>query len=412
MNCAGSVAAEAVEPDEGSMWAAEGTVAHKVLEHCLRFGLDAHDFYGRKYVIRETDDDGNQKPNTKEFEITVDDEMVEFLQPVIDDILDTPGEHFYENRVSLDLWLPGQFGTLDVGILQPDRNRIIIRDLKYGRGLPVRAEDNAQLKIYAAGFWRYYAKAKWPKGKKPDFLIIIDQPRNEGGGGEWLISYDDLMDWMEDVAEAGARTYDENAPRTPGAKQCGYCKAAQHGHCRAYDKWNLKQIGAKFDHFQKGAKPPSLPEKMDPDVRARILDLAPTIKQWLARLHADAINDALAGRPCGGKKAIAGRAGIRAWANEEAALEFLDKHVPEDKSIYQPRKLLSPAGAEKVLGRKLLIEEPQRKSKSRALRPPLIVGELITQPPGKPTLVPESDPRPKIAAYKERFDEFSDDDGD
>src|SRR5690606_7597484 len=156
-------------------------------------------------------------------------------------------------------------GTLDVGIIQVKLNRIIIRDLKYGKGLPVRAEENAQLRIYAAGFYWYFARKFFPKGAKPDFIIIIDQPRNEGGGGEWKVSDDDLMDWMEEAAEAGEKTYDANAKRTPGDKQCGYCKAAQNGHCRAYDAWNLAKFGAKFDDFQNKKKKVELPELKEMD---------------------------------------------------------------------------------------------------------------------------------------------------
>lgn len=397
MRCAGSIAAEAEYPDDETEWAAEGTVAHKILELCLKLGFDAADFHGTKH-------------RQGEFTITVDDEMVEFLQPIIDEILDTPGEHFYENRVPLDLWLPDQFGTLDVGIMQISKNLIIIRDLKYGSGVPVRAEDNAQLRIYAAGFWRYYAKKFWPKDKKPDFLIIIDQPRNEAGGGQWRISYDELMDWMEDVAEAGERTYDKNAKRTPGAKQCAFCKARKD--CRAFAEWNTEQWGSKFDAYQGRAKterelpkPPD-PLSLTPEERANIIRHAPVIKAWLNALHLVHVNQFIAGRGGGGLKAVEGRMGIRKWKDPKKAAEFLDETLPPDSSIYKPRELLSPAGAEKIIGRKLVIEPPSTKRAPK--RPPIVVGDLIEQPHGKPVLVPDSDPRPPLKRYSENFSEFDD----
>lgn len=399
MRCAGSVAAELEYGDDETEWAAEGTVAHKILELCLKLGFDAADFYGTKH-------------RQGEFTITVDDEMIEFLQPIIDEILDTPGEHFYENRVPLDLWLPGQFGTLDVGIMQIARNTIIIRDLKYGTGVPVRAEDNAQLRIYAAGFWRYYAKKFWPKDKKPKFVIIIDQPRNEAGGGRWEISYDELMDWMEDVAEAGERTYEKNAKRTPGAKQCAYCKARKD--CKAFAAWNTEQWGARFEDYQGGEKKerdlPKLPDAMSltAEERANIIRHAPVIKAWLNGLHLTHVNQYIAGKGGGGLKAVEGRHGIRKWKDPKAAERWLDETLPAHSEIYKPRELISPAGAEKVLGRKLAIEPPDPKRKLK--RPPIVVGSLIEQPAGKPVLVPESDPRPPLKRYSESFSEFDDED--
>lgn len=384
MRCAGSVAAEALEPNDENIWSAEGTVAHKVFEMCLTYGFEVSDFLGRVF-------------KQGEFFITCDDAMVEFLQPIIDEILDTPGRHFYENRVKLDRWLPDQFGTLDVGILQIKRGWIIIRDLKYGKGLPVRAERNYQLMIYAGGFWDDYAKKYWPEdAPDPKFKIIIDQPRNEGGGGEFEISYDDLMTFMKEVKKKGALTYDEDAPRTPGDKQCGYCKAAQNGHCRDYDKWNVAKWGAKFTDYQRGImRNPPKPEKMDPETRALILDQAPALRQWLNRLHADHINDCLANGVVGGKKAVVGRKGNRQWKDKKAAEDWLDRTLPEHVDLYKPREIISPATAQKYLG----------KGGKEKLKP------HVEQSDGKPVLVPADDPREAIEAYQERFTEFDEEEG-
>jgi len=384
MLCAGSVAAEAREPDEDSKWAAEGSVAHKVFELCLKYGLEPYDFLGQTMYHGE-------------FKFVIGDEMVEALIPIIDEIRDTPGRHFYENRVTLDRWLPGQFGTLDVGIINIKRALITIRDLKYGAGLPVRAEGNRQLRIYAGGFWDQYAKKIWPKdAPDPLFRIVIDQPRNEGGGGEMYCTYDELMDFMDEVREKGAMTYDADAPRTPGDKQCGYCKAAQNGHCREYDEWNLNKARLKLQQFMgKTHKPPELPplESLDPEHRARIIDMAPALTQWLKRLKAAHVNDCLAGKDGGGKKVIEGRLGRREWADEEAAEAWLEDTLPEHVEIYQPRKLISPATVEKTLG----------KGAKEKLKP------HVVQAPGKPVLVPINDPRKAMTNSRERFTEYDDD---
>lgn len=386
MRCAGSIEAERQEPDDDNEWSAQGTVAHMLFERCLALGFEMTDFVGREFVEGK-------------FTIKCDDEMVEYLQPIIDEILDTPGQHFYENKVNLSRWMPKQFGTLDVGILQIKRGWIIIRDLKYGRGLPVRAEDNYQLMIYAAGFWDDYAKALWPKNApRPRFKIIIDQPRNDAGGGVWEISYDDLMDFMADVEAAAVKTYDKDAKRTPGDKQCGYCKAAQNQHCEEWDAFNLAKFQSKFADYRKGKPDVTLPDplKMDPDIRARILDQVPALNQWIKRLHADAINDCLAGRPAGGKKAVLGaRRGKRKWRDVEAAEAWLDKNLPDQVDLYD-RTLITPTKAQKYLG----------KGGKEKLKP------HCEQADPKPILVPMTDPRPAIEAYTERFTDYSDEEED
>lgn len=383
MACPGSVEAEKNEPNEDSEWSAQGTVAHKVMERCLKYGFEPSDYLDQVFTQGK-------------FKIKCDDEMVEFLEPIIDEIRDTGGYHYYETKVDLDKWLPGQFGTLDVAIGLPKKNLIIIRDLKYGKGLAVRAEGNVQLRIYAAGIWDMVFSKLWLKlgiRERPNFLIIIDQPRNEAGGGEWPISYSELMQFMVDVKRAGARTYGKNAERIPGDKQCGYCKAAQNRHCREYDEWNLSKWGAKFDKYQKGqtVDPPE-PDTMSATMRAMILNQAPALKQWLSRLHAAHINDCLQGRDGGGLKAVESRKGNRRWKDEKEAEEWLDENVPEHADIYKPKVIISPAQAQKFFG----------KSGKQKIAP------LVTQPDGKPILVPVSDARKPIEAYKERFSEFDD----
>jgi hypothetical protein len=49
--------------------------------------------------------------------------------------------------------IPHQHGTLDRAILIPEQNRLIINDLKWGRGIPVSPVRNKQMVLYALGFW-------------------------------------------------------------------------------------------------------------------------------------------------------------------------------------------------------------------------------------------------------------------
>lgn len=384
MRCPGSVEAEAAEPDTSNRFAAEGTVAHWVQEMCLRYDFEPWDFLNQTKTVVETD---------REYEIEIDLAMVEFLEPIIDDIRDYGGELYVETKVDLGRWLPGQFGTLDVGIIDIRRGVVIIRDLKYGAGIAVSPFENLQLKIYALGFWDMIVRHVWPKGKpKPVFRIMIDQPRNDAGGGEWEISFKELMAFGREVEEAGEATYGKDAERIPGDKQCSYCKAAQNGHCIAYDEWNLSKFGAKFDNFEEDGKAPELedPYRMDPEVRVRIINFAPALKQWLTRLHNDHISDIMGGKPGAGKKVIRGRKGRRYWVDKEAAESFLEREV-KFGSIFTEPELVSPAQAEKLIGKG-----------GRAK-----VNQMCEQSEGKLVLVDEHHPGDAVKAYDERFEAYT-----
>ncbi len=411
--CAGSVAAEANEPNDDNQWSFEGGVAHKIFELCLSYDLDALDFHGQIYTKDYTyeavdEESGEAVEKTGTWAVTVDDAMCEHLQEKIDELRDLGGKQFYEQRLDLGRWLPGQFGTLDVGVILEDQGLIIIDDLKFGAGVPVQAEWNFQLLIYAGGFWDQVASKVWTRPEKPRFRIVIYQPRNMGGGGSWEISYEELMLFMLDVKRAGARTYDENAPRVAGDKQCGYCKAAAAGKCKAYDEFNLAKFGATFDSIENEEDTMPDPETMDIDTRAKILKGAAGLRQWLNRLHAAAINDELSGKHSTILKAVAGRKGHRKWSDPVAAEEWLNEIVPADKDIFKPQEIVSPSGAEKLLGQKILMHEPATPPKRKPKKEPIIC-PLIEQPEGKPVLVPISDPRPRIEAYHERFSEYDND---
>jgi hypothetical protein len=60
----------------------------------------------------------------------------------------------FEQRVDFSDWVPDGFGTSDVVILSERSIHII--DLKYGKGIPVEAKDNTQLRLYALGSWNKF----------------------------------------------------------------------------------------------------------------------------------------------------------------------------------------------------------------------------------------------------------------
>ena len=382
MLCPGSIEAEAGLPDEPNAASSEGTFAHEILlELCLPFGIEPHYYIGRKRTV-----DGFPQ----ECDLT----MAEHLLPIYDEIMALPGEHFYEVKVDLDYWLPGQSGTADVGILT--KKFVMIRDLKYGAGVPVHPERNRQMMIYALGLCRELRKRGYTLPNK--VILVIDQPRCPGGGGVWETDLDTLREFGKEVAAAGVRARQKNAERVAGPDQCKWCKAK--GSCATLAEFSLKQAQLDFDDLD-ALDEDSFPKPKDlsPRVRAKIIKNQKLFEAWLKAVHFLTLQDALAGRPAGGLKAVAGRQGARKWDNEEAAKKAMES---AGISPYTEPKLLSPAGAEDAVKKAI----PARTKEGREKRAVVMakVLERSVETPPKAVLVDESDPKPPVFSVDVEFD--------
>ena len=388
MRCPGSIEAEAGLPDESSEAAREGTLAHYVLfELALPQGLEPDYFVGLKRKI-----DGHVHEFTQEH--------ADALLDVYDLILGLPGKHFYENRVSLEPWLPGQGGTADVGIYT--KSFVMIRDLKFGAGIPVSPEENEQLLCYMLGLLVMLKKRGHPLGDRK-LILAIDQPRCPGGGGEWEITRDDLLDFAEKLKIAGQKALKPGAPRIPGPKQCQWCKAKNQ--CKELAEFNLALAQQEFDDLDYDELSLPNPAKLSVDQRAKILKHESLFKDWLKALHFAVLKDAVAGRPTGGFKAVHGRAPHRKWGDEKKALADMTKFGLDPWS--EP-KLISPAEAEKRVksqfkGRAKVVLD----AKHKALKS--VLAESVDGTP-KAILVPDDDPRPAILGVDMDFEDLGDED--
>lgn len=385
MHCPGSIEAEAGLPDVPSEFAAEGTLAHFVLlDRSLPFGIEPHYFIGMKRTI-----DG--------FDFEVTEEMADTLLPLYDEITDIKGQHHYEINVDLSKWLPDQSGTADIAILT--REMLIIRDLKYGQGIPVSPLANEQLLIYALGVCAWLNSQGIKIGNRK-IRLQIDQPRCPGGGGIWDIDLEFLLDFGEKVRKAGRAALAKNAPRKPGAKTCMWCKAKDT--CEALAKFNLAMAQMTFDDLDSDNPELPKPETLSPKTRAKILKHQSLITNWLASLHLATLEDALAGKPAGGFKAVLGRSPARTWDDEEEAKTLMQKAKID---WHEPPKLRSPAQVEtaikeKIKGRTKAARE-QRAEALAKFEEHVIVGIP------KPILVPEEDARPRFFAADNLFEDLN-----
>lgn len=380
---------------EASEFSAEGTVAHEVREMCLLTGNDPEEYLGR---VMEADG----------FTFTVDEAMVEALRPGIEWIRERKGRRVVEYTVKFDRWLPGQYGTLDTGIIAPDL--IIINDLKYGAGMPVSAFENEQLMIYALGFWENVARFETDA---TEFLLVVDQPRARRSGrvgsqddfdddednsedesrwgGEWYVSLEDLLAFGERLKTGYDVASSTGAWLRAGEKQCQFCPAK--GFCDEYARQALAVLKVEFCDLDPGVITLKAHGQLTPEIRSNIALNQGVVKSWLSAVYSKVLSDAQMGRETPYAKAVNGKQGPRKWASEEAAQEFMREHLPPEKVTWEETKMLSPAQFEKQ-------KVPAEAKKG--------VAQYVTRSSGKPVLVGIGDERPAINIADEFDDEIDD----
>ena len=109
------------------------------------------------------------------------------------------------------------------------------------------------------------------------------------------------------------------------------------------------------------------------DLLVRCADLV----SWYKDLEEYALNAILNGDEIPGWKAVAGRAN-RTFTDQDAAIKAVIAAGYDESLVYE-RKPLTLSALETLMGKKEFAEK---------------IGQFVTQPLGKPTLVPTSDKRP------------------
>lgn len=373
MHCYGYVNATKGLPRDDSPESLEGQCAHEMNEDCLRYGFDSYHLLGSEYEIK-----GHM------FEVT--EEVCEYMQPGLDEIREFGGKMFVEHRVDLSRWMPGQFGRLDTAVLYKDL--MVIRDLKWGEGIPVSPVKNKQMMTYGGGFWDNVARHKRDIKK---VLLLIDQPRCSGGGGQWECSIDDILDHMADARKAYLEGLKPDAERRAGAKACYWCpkKLLKNGGCSTYEDYMEDLISQEMEDYDDNGNPIFRPpNEISIKRRLRIYRHSAMIRKYLELIHADLLDRAMSHGDVPGLKAVAGRRGRKTWIDLREATQFLKKRVKED-DLYKI-ELISPAVAEKKL----------KRADKIALK------ELYAQGEGKPVLVPEDDRREALSPLIDGFSDY------
>lgn len=362
---------------KGSWFAHEGTAAHKVHELCLRGHLSPDSFLGDRISV--PDDAG------RAVTVTVDDEMVEAVDHSLTIIRARRDESCGTLYVESDVHIPviGDDGHPDALVvdLVPELD---VYDFKYGRGHAVDAENNDQMRLYAAG-----ALAAMMKRGVDGFDTIrchIIQPRADHPKGPHRteeFSTADLAEYIGRVETQIALINTGTAPLAPSDAACLFCPA--RAVCPALARRAVESAGMDFADFL-NPKAPAQP------VAAPMTALGPReLGTALGRVHllflwAKAVRDESVRRLAEGRrdaptgyKLVEGKSNRR-WIDEAATTRALVKlGVALDKVA--PRALVGIGDAQRMI--------------PKAKRVPFM-SKHAQKPPGKPTLVAATDPRPAV----------------
>ena len=341
----------------------EGPAAHALSEHKLKKALHIRS----KRPISDYDSDEMEECTDAYVDFVM--EQVELARQFCNDPI-----VLIEQRLDFSCYVPDGFGTGDCVIISDDRLHIV--DFKYGIGVLVDAVDNPQMKLYALGALEIYDSLY----DINEVSMTIFQPRRENVS-TWTVPVEELQVWAEEeLIPKAVKAYNGEGEYIPG-EWCTFCRAAVRCRARADEKLKLAQTEFKM--------PPLL---TDSEIE-EILNILPDLTKWANEITAYATDAAVNhGKEWDGFKVVEGRS-VRKYKDEDAIADKAEASGYKD--IYR-KSLIPMTEMQKLMG-KAKFEE--------------ILGSLIYKPPGKPTLVPNSDKRPamNVADAKNEFNEIMED---
>jgi hypothetical protein len=404
LSCPGSMVLYKGAPDSSSVYAAWGTVAHKLADECIRCSL----------TLELPDDAQNIEQDGHT--ITVDQEMVDCVNTYLANLREmtaTADILTGEMRVNYAEWLCVErdqaWGTADA--IAVVGTELQIHDLKTGMGVEVDAEGNEQMLLYAGGALLEYQDL----ADIQTVRMVVHQPRIEKAPSEWALDVDELKAWLTGRARSGAAsvlnaegwaekehkqalTADtwQNMFLNPTEKGCRWCKAKATCPALRQEAVSTMTAGgnaATPEEFDDAVNYILEPKAQEALWLSRIMDKADMLEGWIKAVRAETERRLLAGENIPAYKLVQGKRGARAWTDEAAAEALLKSFRLKADEMYQ-FKVITPTAADKLVEAGTI--GPRQAPKLKA---------LIVQRDGKPHVAPLSDKRPALE-IKPVADEF------
>ena len=378
MPCSGSVRLSHGVDDPESEWAALGTAAHSLGEHCLRGGYESWELVGKwlydgQFAPAGPSPEDMDDPSKVVF---VDKPMADAVQVYLDAFRATHPEFIPDDNgwVEMNFHCPGFhryfWGKSDAGFWDEATRTLHVWDYKHGVGIVVEVPWNLQLMYYACGILEYLKL--W--GEIDRVVLWVAQPNGFHGDGpirSWVIHAQNLWDWLYDElipAMDHALVSDETA----SGPHCRFCPARYRACPQMLDDAKeFDEMTAKMD-LELSEKDAA--RELTNDEVARYLDLLDVVKIAGRAAEHTAFVRAEAGHKIANRKLVRARSN-REWREGEEAQV---KKALGKKAMSKP-ELLSPAKAEKLPGGEK------------------VVTRYAFKPDKGRTLVRADDPRPSVA---------------
>lgn len=382
LNCTAAPRFEEGLPERTSEYAEEGRLAHaicelKVLKKCTT--MSTRTYNTRLNKLKK------DPLYTPEMDKTTD----LYLEHITEQVMayDTAPTVAVEVQVDFSDYVPEGFGTCDCCIIGGDLLSIV--DYKHGKGVPVSAVGNPQMRLYALGALHRYAPVFGDTIKR--VRMTIDQPRLDSYTSD-EITVDELRAWGDSIKPIAQKAYSGLGEFVPG-DHCRFCRGKAQCRARA-------NVNTALEDF-KGCVPLGWSPAMQADFDTTgfrpsnaltdaeigdLLERGKLLVQWYKDLEAYATEALLAGKEIPGWKLVAGRSN-RTFTDQDAAIQAVIAAGYDEALVYD-RKPKTLSELEKLMGKAEFAEK---------------IGGFVTKPLGKPTLAPASDKREAYAPAASDF---------
>jgi hypothetical protein len=362
MNCPGSVNLCAKYPNTSSPFAEMGTALHEAIDLIFQ---------------------GKTKEDREVIGLTFNNHLIteelfeEAIAPALamwDELDKELGgiTYFNEKRVTFP-GIDGAYGTVD--IVGSSKDRSVVWDWKFGRGVAVTAEENEQLMYYAYAAAHTYPTDQFFDRNKPIELFICQPMVNNGEKfTRWTTSWLQLEAFALELKKAVEISEMPDAPFKMGS-WCKFCQGKTgcpefNGIVQTVNGMTRADTEAEI---------------------ARWLPYADLMIEWGEHVKNAAHALLEQGGTVPGYKLVQKRA-TRSWADEDRAVAFLEQAgLPEDVRFV--KKVITPTQAEKAL---------------KTISAAAIPDELIDKKSSGTTLAPESDKRPALTVAPDALKQLAD----
>jgi len=389
-----------IRGDGSSVYSDEGTEAHdwaqKYLENTICYADLPVAFHPVYRYVRHCMDLKIEHPRAESF---VEIEVPLFYEP--DEVeKERDGKKVMERPT----------GTVDFALVT--EGLVIIRDLKYGAGVEVHAEDNTQLAIYALSFVRSLQEdGLYEFGPDTVVDLGIVQPRYRGDEPvkTWVIALRDLEMFCEHIEDAVRIIHGDSEfePKfEPSEDACKFCPAKAFCEARMadlaepfHDVGGIDLLALLPDLTKEEKKLPVgervLVGNMAMDLGyigcvgdqtlANIYHKSKAIRAWLDDVE-EYLSDRVVngGESIEGLKVVMGREGNRKWTDEDEVerrvSRFLKLEERSNRTLKSPTQLLPLLEAKGNVPEKFIER----------------VNDLVARSEARPVLAPATDKRPAI----------------